>query len=93
MHDSPEKELFAHSDRMLSNGCIRLEDAHRFGRWLLGHEPVSPSTEAEYPEKLASPVPVYVTYLTALPKDGKLTFLDDPYHLDPAGGTRVASGK
>jgi murein L,D-transpeptidase YcbB/YkuD len=92
MHDSPEKELFAHKDRMLSNGCIRLEDAKRFGRWLLGHDPVAPSTQPEYAEQLSSPVPVFVTYLTAQPQDGQLTFLPDVYGLDPAGSTRVASG-
>ena len=92
MHDSPEKELFARKDRMLSNGCIRLEDAQRFGRWLLGHDPVAPSTQPEFAEQLRSPVPVYVTYLTAQPKDGQLTFLPDVYGLDPTGTTRVASG-
>lgn len=95
MHDSPEKELFAHKDRMLSNGCIRLEDAQRFGRWLLGRDPVAPDPTPEYAEKLAQPVPVFVTYLTAQPENGQLTFLPDAYRLDPAssGATQVAVGR
>ena len=39
LHDSPEKDLFAKDQRDLSNGCIRLEDASRLGRWLLGRDP------------------------------------------------------
>ena len=36
LHDTPTKSKFALSNRALSNGCIRLEDAQRLGRWLLG---------------------------------------------------------
>jgi murein L,D-transpeptidase YcbB/YkuD len=93
LHDSPEKELFARSDRMLSNGCIRLEDAKRLGRWLLGHDPVPPNGDAEYAERLPQGVPVYVTYLTAQAKDGELVFTKDVYGLDPASTTRVAAGQ
>ena len=38
LHDTPNKELFAKAERNLSNGCVRLEDAPRFARWLLGDE-------------------------------------------------------
>ena len=41
LHDTPHKEYFARSPRILSNGCVRLEDARRFGRWLLGNEPTA----------------------------------------------------
>ena len=36
-----DQGLFRQSNRALSNGCIRLEDAKRLGRWLLGREPVA----------------------------------------------------
>ena len=39
LHDTPTKALFAQDDRSLSHGCIRLEDAERLGRWLLGRDP------------------------------------------------------
>jgi murein L,D-transpeptidase YcbB/YkuD len=82
LHDTPSKDLFAQDDRSLSHGCIRLEDAQRLGRWLLGREPQTASTEPEQHELLPVPVPIYLTYLTAQVKDGQLTFLDDIYRRD-----------
>ena len=82
LHDTPKKELFAGDSRDLSNGCIRLEDAERLGRWLLGREPSTASTDPEQHVLLPNPVPVYVTYLTARADDGQLTLLDDVYGRD-----------
>lgn len=82
LHDTPKKELFAGDSRDLSNGCIRLEDAERLGRWLLGREPSTTSTDPEQHVLLPNPVPVYVTYLTARADDGQLTLLDDVYGRD-----------
>ena len=38
LHDVPAKErdLFTKDNRWISNGCIRLEDAPRFAKWLFG---------------------------------------------------------
>ncbi|HVI06260.1 MAG TPA: L,D-transpeptidase family protein [Sphingomicrobium sp.] len=91
MHDTPGKELFAKNVRNLSNGCIRLEDAHRFGRWLLGHDPQAPSKDPETQVQLPQAVPVIVTYLTAEVKDGKLTYLNDIYGWDKPGAKVIAS--
>ena len=92
LHDTPTKSLFAKSDRALSNGCVRLEDAPRFARWLMrGHDPVAGSTEPEQHIKLPQSVPVYLTYLTAQPRDGKLTYTADFYGLDKAASTKVAA--
>jgi L,D-transpeptidase YcbB len=63
LHDTPRKELFEEEDRGLSAGCVRLEDADRFARWLLG--PGAP-LEASMPEQhvaLRGQVPVVITYL------------------------------
>ncbi len=35
LHDTPERELLARDERYFSNGCVRLEAASWFGRWLL----------------------------------------------------------
>jgi murein L,D-transpeptidase YcbB/YkuD len=82
LHDTPTKSLFAQDDRSLSHGCIRLEDADRLGRWLLGREPEAASREAEQNVLLPTPVPIYLTYLTAQVRDGQLSFVDDPYRRD-----------
>lgn len=84
LHDSPEKDLFAKDERDLSNGCIRLEDAQRLGRWLLGSTPQVASDAPEQRVMLPKPVPVYVTYLTAQADDGRLALADDIYGRDSA---------
>ncbi|MFL6759353.1 L,D-transpeptidase family protein [Sphingomonas sp.] len=82
LHDTPNKALFAQDDRTLSHGCIRLEDAERLGRWLLGRDPQAASTDPEQNVLLPRPVPIYVTYLTAHVQDGRLSFVDDIYSRD-----------
>ncbi|HUP67641.1 MAG TPA: L,D-transpeptidase family protein [Sphingomicrobium sp.] len=82
LHDTPHKEYFAKSTRFLSNGCVRLEDARRFGGWLLGTQPVSPGTDAEIQVQLPRGVPVYLTYITAQVRDGKVSYLPDTYGWD-----------
>jgi murein L,D-transpeptidase YcbB/YkuD len=82
LHDTPNKALFAQSNRALSNGCIRLEDAKRLGRWLMGREPVAPSSAAEQHVTLPAGIPVYVTYLTAQPHLGENALGRDIYGWD-----------
>jgi L,D-transpeptidase YcbB len=82
LHDTPNKDLFAQDERDLSNGCIRLEDAQRLGRWLMGRQPVARSADPEQHELLPRPVPIYVTYFTARADGGQLSLVDDPYGRD-----------
>jgi murein L,D-transpeptidase YcbB/YkuD len=83
LHDTPSKALFNQDDRSLSHGCIRLEDAERLGRWLLGREPQTASREPEQNVLLPSPVPIYLTYLTAqVDGSGQLSFVEDNYRRD-----------
>jgi murein L,D-transpeptidase YcbB/YkuD len=82
LHDTPNKALFAQSNRALSNGCIRLEDAKRLGRWLMGREAVAPSAAAEQHVTLPKGIPVYVTYLTAQPSIGEPKLVRDIYGWD-----------
>ncbi len=83
LHDTPERALLAKPARHFSNGCVRLEDAARFGRWLLG-KPLPRSATPEKRLDLAAPVPIYITYLTALPENGRITFRPDVYGHDAA---------
>ena len=93
LHDTPTKVYFTHNNRALSNGCIRLEDAKRLGRWLLGREPVAPSTVPEQHVQLPKGIPVYVTYLTAQPHLGEAALVRDVYGWDvPGASGRFASG-
>jgi murein L,D-transpeptidase YcbB/YkuD len=82
LHDTPVKELFTQDDRDLSHGCIRLEDAERLAHWMLGHDPETASSAPEQNIPLPTPVPIYVTYLTAQAHDGQLSFVDDIYGRD-----------
>jgi len=62
LHDTPKKELFAQDQRNLSHGCVRLEDAPKLARWLLGKDP----PQASVPEEnilLPRPVPITISYL------------------------------
>ena len=91
LHDTPVKELFAPDDRDLSHGCIRLEDAERLGRWLLGRDPQALRDEPEQHALLPTPVPIYVTYLTAQAQGGQLAFVDDAYGRDTQRLAQIAS--
>ena len=63
LHDTPKKELFAESERNLSNGCVRLEDANRFARWLLGDDAPLDASAPEQHVALPRAVPIVITYL------------------------------
>lgn len=82
LHDTPAREHFAKPARQLSNGCIRLEDARRLGRWLMGSDPAARGSEPEQFVQIPQGVPIYLTYLTAQPEGGKLAYLTDIYGWD-----------
>jgi murein L,D-transpeptidase YcbB/YkuD len=92
LHDTPDRALFAQAERTFSSGCVRLEDAARLGRWLLGREPVATSSRPEYHVALPSPVPVFLTYLTVRPNaDGTLAYAPDVYGLDQPVESQLAA--
>jgi L,D-transpeptidase YcbB len=62
LHDTPKKELFAQDARNLSHGCVRLEDAQRLARWLLGKDPPAASAPEEH-ILIPRPVPITISYL------------------------------
>lgn len=82
LHDTPQRNLLAKDDRHFSNGCVRLEDAQRLGRWFFGEMPKAKSDAPEQHVPLPQPVPVYLTYLTAVPTKDGVTFLPDVYGRD-----------
>jgi len=92
LHDTPDHSKFAFTNRNLSNGCVRVEDAKRLGRWLLGTDPVTPGKDAEIRVQLPRSTPIYLTYITAQVRDGKLSYIKDIYGWDSSPPTQFASG-
>jgi murein L,D-transpeptidase YcbB/YkuD len=62
LHDTPKKELFAQDVRTLSHGCVRLEDAPKLAKWLLGKDPPA-AAAPEAHVLLPRPVPITISYL------------------------------
>lgn len=91
LHDTPAKNKFDEADRADSNGCVRVEDAQRFARWLLGREPVAPGSEPELAVQMPRGVPIFLTYITAQPSaNGQIDFAKDVYGWDKPGA-QIAS--
>ena len=84
LHDNPERELFEQAARLYSGGCVRLEAAWRLSKWLFGRDLSWQGAGVEEEVPLAKPVPVYITYLTAVPDGSNVAFLDDVYGRDKA---------
>ena len=94
LHDNPERELFTEASRLYSGGCVRLEDAWRLSRWLFkGRELTWEGAGTEQPVALPELVPVYITYLTAMPSDDgtSIAYFDDVYGRDKAKLATVGS--
>ncbi|KKC24555.1 L,D-transpeptidase family protein [Sphingomonas sp. SRS2] len=83
LHDTPERSLFGQEQRWLSAGCIRLEDAERVTRWLLGRE-LPDRARPDQRVDLPRATPVYIAYLTAAPTEDGIVFYPDIYRRDPA---------
>jgi len=84
LHDNPERELFSEASRLYSGGCVRLADAWRLSRWLFRQDLTWEGAGTEEPVLLDPAVPVYITYLTAMPSGSSIAFFDDVYGRDKA---------
>ena len=88
LHDTPDRQLLSEASRLYSGGCIRLEDAPRFARWLFGRDLQKTGDAPEQIVSIPTLVPLFVTYLTAVPSDGSIAYFEDVYGRDAA---RVAA--
>jgi len=85
LHDTPARYLFDQTSRADSHGCVRLANAAELGQRLFGHLLISdPALGAEQRVDLATPVPVYILYLTAEPGPGGVRYFPDVYRRDAA---------
>ena len=91
LHDTPQKEVLEEAARLQSNGCVRLEDAPRFARWLFGRPIKAQGAKPEQKVALPNPVPIYITYLTAVPSASQIVYFEDVYGLDRRDAQRLAS--
>ena len=91
LHDTPLKEKIEDAARLQSNGCVRLEDAPRFARWLFGRPLQPKGARPEQSVALPNPVPLYITYLTAVPSGTSIVYFDDFYGKDRGAAPRIAS--
>lgn len=82
LHDTPSKEVLDEAARLASNGCVRLADAPRFARWLYGRPLKAQGAKPEQKVPLPSLVPLYITYLTAVPSGSSIAYFEDVYGLD-----------
>lgn len=93
LHDTPDKKLFAKSERLFSSGCIRLSDPQALAFWLLIQEnnPFAKHLDALFLStetttvQLLKPIPVYLVYLTAFVNNNdQVVFRRDIYERDQA---------
>lgn len=90
LHDTPNRNLFARTDRALSHGCIRVDDSLGLAaaamddpRWTPETLQTAIDTNVQTVEALAQRVPVYILYLTAaIGDDGAIAYHDDLYARD-----------
>jgi len=87
LHDTPTKSLFQSAARMMSHGCVRVENPRMLAVMLLGQPPEAIdrgiATAHTSRRALPVPMPVFVVYQTAyLESDGSIQFRADPYERD-----------
>ncbi len=90
LHDTPVKEKIEEAGRLQSAGCVRLEDAPRFARWLFGRPLKASGARPEQKVPLPALVPLYITYLTAVPSGTSIVYFDDFYGKDRAQARKMA---
>jgi murein L,D-transpeptidase YcbB/YkuD len=92
-HDTPDKNLFAKTERAYSHGCMRVQNPDEYAEVLLGvSQPQDHYTAArirsmygttEHTINMKQRIPVYITYQTAFVDDsGKAQTRADIYGLD-----------
>ena len=86
MHDTLTRRLFSAPIRTFSHGCIRIKNPKRMAEILLGHQKIMKKGQIdailaeprrERKARFRRPVPVHITYLTAL-EDERGTFISLP---------------
>jgi murein L,D-transpeptidase YcbB/YkuD len=87
LHDTPLKSLFHSASRLMSHGCVRVENPRTLAALLLEQSPqaidkaIAGGSTNRRP--LPTPLPIFIVYQTAVVEsDGSLQFVSDPYERD-----------
>ncbi len=102
LHSTPATELFDHSRRDFSHGCIRLQEPEKLADWVLrdqadwAPDKIHDAMDNGEDNKIVSltkPLPVVIFYATArVTEDGKVHFFDDIYGYDKDMEAVLAQG-
>ena len=100
LHDTPSRSLFAHTQRHLSHGCVRVEDAVEFARLLLADNPDAlaafDEAESNHDTKrvaMGREIPVRMLYWTAFMTGAdRVAFRKDVYGWDSKLGEALGVG-
>jgi L,D-transpeptidase YcbB len=87
LHDTPLKSLFLSAERMMSHGCVRVENPRALAQLLLNQsaEAIDKGIALGYTNRraLPTPLPVFIVYQTVyVEADGTIQFRSDPYERD-----------
>jgi murein L,D-transpeptidase YcbB/YkuD len=82
LHDTPSKNLFDKAERLESAGCVRVERPWDLARWLYGRDLDWRGRPNAQRVDVPNPVPVYLTYFTAVPNGEGFEFRTDVYGKD-----------
>ena len=87
LHDTPLKSLFQSAARLMSHGCVRVENPRALAALLLeqGPETIDKGIARGYTNRrpLPTPVPIFIVYQTAyVESNGSIQFSSDPYERD-----------
>jgi murein L,D-transpeptidase YcbB/YkuD len=87
LHDTPTKSLFQSAARMMSHGCVRVENPRTLAAMLLALPPeaIDKGIASGHTTRraLPTPMPAFIVYQTAyVESDGSIQFRADPYDRD-----------
>jgi L,D-transpeptidase YcbB len=87
LHDTPTRSLFQSAARMMSHGCVRVENPRALAAMLLGQpvEAIDKGIATGHTGRRALPaaMPVFVVYQSVyVESDGSIQFRADPYERD-----------
>jgi len=101
LHDTPSRKLFERERRTLSHGCVRVEDPVQLAGFVLNQQDgwkqerieqaLDDSAHGNQMVSLERPLPVYLLYLTAFVRDGRVQFRNDPYGKDRRAMARLGA--